>query len=107
MYGTGISREGELVDLGAELGIVQKGGAWYSYNDMKIGQGKDNAKNFLKDNPDIAAEIEKKIREGAENLSMASKKDKKAAALEAAAKKVDITVNTDDDFEEFAPAEDK
>ncbi len=110
MYGTGISHEGELVDLGAELGIIQKGGAWYSYNDNKIGQGKENAKIFIRDNPDVAAEVEQKIRESADELVMSSKKNKKAAALKAEsekASKVDITVNADDDFEEFAPATDK
>ena len=107
MYGKGISLEGELVDLGVELNIVQKGGAWYSYNDMKIGQGRDNAKNFLKDNPDIAKEIGDKIRVGAGDLILASKKNKKAAALTSAAKTVDVKIDAEDDFEEFAPVDDK
>ncbi len=106
MYGKGISHEGELIDLGAELNIVKKGGAWYSYNDMKLGQGKDNAKNFLIDNPDIAEEIEAKIRAGADDIVLVSKKSKKEAELKAA-KKVNVTVDADDDFEEFTPSDDK
>ncbi|WP_339249816.1 recombinase RecA [Sporosarcina sp. FSL W8-0480] len=62
MYGEGISREGEIVDLGAELEIVQKSGAWYSYEGERLGQGRENAKTFLKENPDIRAEIANKIR---------------------------------------------
>lgn len=62
MYGEGISHAGELVDLGVKEEIIQKSGSWFSYNDSKIGQGRDNAKKFLKDNPDIAEEIEAKIR---------------------------------------------
>ena len=65
IYNEGISKEGELIDIGAESGIVDKTGAWYSFNKERIGQGKDNARQFLKDNPDIAAEIEKRIREKA------------------------------------------
>ena len=63
MYGEGVSHEGDLVDIAADLGIVEKSGAWYSYNGEKIGQGKENAKIFLKNNPDIANEIESLIRE--------------------------------------------
>lgn len=63
MYGEGVSREGELVDIAADLGIVDKSGAWYSYNGEKIGQGKENTKIFLKNNPEIADEIEGLIRE--------------------------------------------
>ncbi len=62
LYGAGISREGELVDLGAEHNIIAKSGAWYSYGDDRIGQGKDNARQFLKDHPEIAAEIEQRLR---------------------------------------------
>ncbi len=63
LYNEGISKEGELLDIGVAQGIVDKAGAWYSYNKDRIGQGKDNARQFLKDNPDISAEIEKRIRE--------------------------------------------
>ncbi|HEX3553921.1 MAG TPA: recombinase RecA [Thermoanaerobaculia bacterium] len=62
-YGEGISKTGELVDLGVEHKFVVKSGAWYSYGDLRLGQGRDNAKNFLRDNPDLADEIETKIRE--------------------------------------------
>lgn len=62
LYGEGVSFLGELVDLGVKYGFVQKSGSWYSYDNQKIGQGKDNAKTFLKDNPDKAKEIEDKIR---------------------------------------------
>jgi len=62
LYGEGTSREGEIIDLGVEAKIVEKSGAWYSYNGEKIGQGKDNARNFLKENPGLAYEIENKVR---------------------------------------------
>ncbi|NBT35218.1 MAG: recombinase RecA [Betaproteobacteria bacterium] len=63
LYGEGISREGEIVDLGSEADIVEKSGAWYSYNGDRIGQGRDNAREFLRQNPAMALEIENKIRE--------------------------------------------
>ncbi len=63
MYGQGVSREAEILDLASEIGIVDKSGAWYSYNGEKIGQGKENAKQFLRDNPTIKEEIENKVRE--------------------------------------------
>ncbi|MEM1232944.1 MAG: recombinase RecA [Pseudomonadota bacterium] len=62
MYGEGISKMGELLDLGTKAGVVEKSGAWFSYGDERIGQGRENAKSFLKDNPKIAFEIEDKIR---------------------------------------------
>lgn len=62
LYGEGISREGELIDMGVEEKIIEKAGAWYSYNGTRIGQGKDNVRTYLKDNADTAAEIESKIR---------------------------------------------
>jgi recombination protein RecA len=63
MYGKGISREGSLIDVGVEQGIIRKSGAWYTYDGDQLGQGKENSRNFLKDHPDVAAEIEKKILE--------------------------------------------
>jgi recombination protein RecA len=63
IFGQGISREGGLIDLGVEQGIVRKSGAWYTYEGDQLGQGKENARTFLRDNPDLAGEIEKKIRE--------------------------------------------
>ena len=63
IYGVGISREGSLIDLGVEVGVVKKSGAWYTYEGDQLGQGKENSRNFLIDNPDLANEIEKRIRE--------------------------------------------
>ncbi|MCL4151594.1 UNVERIFIED_CONTAM: hypothetical protein GTU68_000871 [Idotea baltica] len=62
LYGEGTSREGELIDLGSKNGIVDKAGAWYSYNGDRIGQGKENVRQFLKENPDIADDIDNKVR---------------------------------------------
>jgi recombination protein RecA len=65
MYGEGISKTGELIDLGVKSGIVEKSGAWFSYDSQRLGQGRENARQFLKDNPAIAAEIEQGVRESA------------------------------------------
>jgi recombination protein RecA len=62
IYGTGISREGSLLDMGVDLGIVKKSGAWYTYEGDQLGQGKENSRNFLIDNPDLANDIESRIR---------------------------------------------
>jgi recombination protein RecA len=62
MYGEGISKTGELIDLGVKAGVVEKSGAWYSYGDERIGQGRENAKTFLRENTAMALEIEDKIR---------------------------------------------
>jgi recombination protein RecA len=62
LYGLGISKQGELIDLGVANGLVEKSGAWYSYGGDRIGQGKENARQFLLDNPDMATDIEKKLR---------------------------------------------
>ena len=61
IFGEGISREGDIVDIGSDLGIIEKSGTWYSYSDARIGQGKENAKEYLKQHPEVAAEVEKKI----------------------------------------------
>ncbi|WP_108669328.1 recombinase RecA [Peribacillus acanthi] len=63
MYGEGISREGEIIDMGSDLDIIQKSGSWYSYNDERLGQGRENAKLFLKENPSLRLEVMKKIRD--------------------------------------------
>ena len=63
LYGEGISREGEIIDMGVEARILDKSGAWYAYNGEKVGQGKDNAREFLRENPELAREIENKVRE--------------------------------------------
>jgi recombination protein RecA len=65
MYGEGISKTGELIDLGVKAGVVEKSGAWFSYDSQRLGQGRENAKNFLKNNPQIAGRIEQEIRENA------------------------------------------
>jgi recombination protein RecA len=77
LYGIGISREGSLIDLGVEQGIVRKSGAWYTYDGDQLGQGKENARNFLRDNPDMANEIEKRIKE---KLGVGPRLDADAAA---------------------------
>ncbi len=69
MYGEGISREGELVDLGVKADIVEKSGSWFSFDGQRIGQGRENVKNFLKENPNVANEIDRRIRENAGLLS--------------------------------------
>ena len=74
MFGEGISKIGEIIDLGVKLGIVQKSGAWFNYGETRLGQGRDNAKQFLRDNPDIAAEIETQVRDNADRLIAAGKK---------------------------------
>ncbi|GAB5606088.1 recombinase RecA [Sideroxyarcus sp. TK5] len=77
LYGEGISREGEIVELGVQQKIVEKSGAWYAYNGEKIGQGKDNAREFLRNNPEIAVEIENRVREslGVNALSTAASEE--------------------------------
>lgn len=63
LYGEGVSLEGEIIDVGSELGVVDKSGSWYSYEGTKIGQGKDSVREFLKDNPELAESIAARIRE--------------------------------------------
>ena len=85
MYGEGISKTGELVDLGVKAGIIEKSGSWFSYGEQRIGQGKENAKQFLKDNPKISDEIEKKIRANSGVISAALKGEIAEEATEDAA----------------------
>jgi recombination protein RecA len=80
-YGEGISRAGELIDMGLEAKLVEKSGAWLSYGDLRIGQGRENAKQFLKDNPELAAELEKKLRQ---NLGLAAVESGPSAPVPAA-----------------------
>ncbi len=77
IYGTGISKEGSLIDMGVEQAIVRKSGAWYTYEGDQLGQGKENARKFLRDNPDVADEIEKRIKE---KLGIGPKLDAEAPA---------------------------
>ena len=74
MFGEGISKIGEILDLGVKLGVVQKSGAWFNYGEMRLGQGRDNAKQFLKDHPEVSDEIEKIVRANADRLQAAGKK---------------------------------
>tara|TARA_B100001559_G_scaffold294947_1_gene276967 strand:+ start:580 stop:1647 length:1068 start_codon:yes stop_codon:yes gene_type:complete len=69
MYGEGISKTGELLDIGVNLGFVEKSGSWFSYKDERIGQGRENAKIFLKDNPEIAQSIEKQVRDSGKDIA--------------------------------------
>lgn len=80
LYGEGISREGELLDLGVKQDLVGKAGAWYSYKGDKIGQGKDNARTYLKEHPEVAAEIEQAIRSEALNINMSSNSEESGDA---------------------------
>lgn len=107
MYGTGISQEGEVLDLANKLDIVVRGGSWFNYGDIRLGQGRDNAKEYLKANPELMAEIEAKVRENADKLleipaRAGGKKPVKvgAAPVEAPAApatRVNIDVETDDE----------
>lgn len=114
IYGKGISKEGDILDLAAEVDIINKSGAWYAYNETRIGQGRENAKQFLRDNPDVCAEIENKVREHyglaallpAEEVKEAAEK-KEAEAKDAAEtkKKGKETEDTKEDAKEDAAPE--
>ena len=124
MFGQGIDRVGEVCDLAVDLDIIKKSGAWFSYNGQKIGQGRENAKEYLRSNPEIMKEIEEKVKENSANIVMVSKKSKKAAAKNAASQSaadntdeveaaeaseptaaIDIDIDADDDYEEFTPVD--
>ena len=77
MYGEGISKTGEILDMATEMGLVEKSGAWYSHDGDRIGQGRENAKIFLKDNPEIASKIEEKLEKRAKKILKITKKSKK------------------------------
>lgn len=99
MYGEGISRVGEIVDLGVKLGLINKSGSWFSIGDERIGQGRDNAKQYLKDNPEAAARIEQQIRDAFKkdpSILTKAKGGKTIVLPAASAKPVDISA---DDFE--------
>ena len=85
MFGEGISKVGEILDLGVTLGIVQKSGAWFNYNETRLGQGRDNAKIYLKEHPELMDEIEAQVRANADKLTAKGKKGKGKAAEPAAA----------------------
>ncbi|MDO4566617.1 MAG: recombinase RecA [Oscillospiraceae bacterium] len=91
MYGRGISKTGEIVDLAAKLDIIQKSGAWYNYGEQRLGQGRDNVKKYFEENPDFAAEIEKQVRENKDKLLAKGK----PAAKQASAPQPVIITNKD------------
>lgn len=103
MYGTGISKTGEMVDIGVETGVIQKSGAWFSYGDLRLGQGRENVKNYFDANPEFAAEIEAKIREAQKTKAPEDKKSTAKTAASApksaseAKARLDITVDDDDE----------
>ncbi len=118
MYGEGISRTGEVLDLAVDLEIIKKGGSWFSYKDQKLGQGRDNVKELLKNSPDLMKEIEEQILQHKDEImnNVSDKSDKKSKAADAAAEAAgeegsadtdnnDLLANIDEDFEEFTPAE--
>jgi recombination protein RecA len=72
IYGKGISKSGEIVDIGIDLGIVQKSGSWFSYNGERIGQGKENAKNYIESNEELLKEIEEKIKAQSDKIDLAA-----------------------------------
>ncbi len=93
MYGEGISKLGELIDLGVKLDLIQKSGSWFNMGDMRLGQGRDNAKQFLKEHPDVAEKLEADIRKNSFKLMSAQSK----AAAVAAGRVVDISADDFDD----------
>ena len=114
MYGTGISRTGEVLDLATELDIIKKGGSWFSYNDQKLGQGRDNVKEILKTDEKLMKEIEEQIlaRKGELEGVIEPKGDDSASGASATASEDgkpsdsdDILADIDEDFEEFTPAD--
>lgn len=116
MYGQGISRTGEVLDLACDLDIIKKGGSWFSYGDRKLGQGRDNVKEILKNDAELMKEIEAKILERKDEVApppKKTKKDKVDAAAREASESInnesindeDILANIEEDFEEFTPAE--
>lgn len=115
IYGKGISKMGEIVDMGVELDIIKKSGSWFSYNDLRIGQGRESVMKWLPENPDVLNEIEAKIREKADQLFSANAEDEseeapaeteeKPAAKKSAKK--NVVVEAEEDFEEFAIEDDE
>ncbi len=121
MYGTGISRTGEVLDLAVDLDIIKKGGSWFSYKDQKLGQGRDNVKELLKNDEALMKEIEEQILARKDELHTKPSKEKKnakngegetAESTDSASEsqiapesETDILANIDEDFEEFTPAE--
>jgi recombination protein RecA len=101
MYGEGISHLGELIDIGVQYDLVQKSGSWFSIGDERIGQGRDNAKNYLRDNPEAAEALEAAIRREAVKAQEEKLRKRKAVAATAAAQPVDIAADDFDDEDEL------
>jgi recombination protein RecA len=97
MYGQGISREGEILDLAVKLELVQKSGSWFNYKETRLGQGRDNVKDYLKQNPELTAELAELIRQNAARLASADKGAKRTASKGApAASSADIDIEVDE-----------
>ena len=121
IFGKGISRTGEVLDLAVELDVIKKSGAWFSYDGQKLGQGRDNAKKALEENPELMKVVEEKINENKDALMAVTKASKKRTKLEEAAEtaalgdiddiedmnEIDPVISAEDDFEEFTPADDE
>lgn len=129
IFGKGISRTGEVLDLAVELDVIKKSGAWFSYDGQKLGQGRDNAKKALEDNPELMKIVEEKINENKDALMAVTKSAKDKSKLEKAAEDaadgeaydeiikgqsdmdfdsdIDPVISAEDDFEEFTPADDE
>ena len=125
IFGKGISRMGEVLDIAVELDIIKKSGSWFSYDGKKLGQGRDNVKKALEENPEMLKEIEQKVMENKDALEAAASTVSSKSKLEEAAENaagtenideivgsmtdsfddIDPVVNAEDDFEEFTPAE--
>lgn len=104
VYGEGISRDGDILDIAANIGIVNKSGAWYAYEGEKIGQGRENAKQLLRDRPDICEEIDQKVRAHFEKLRQ---EEKEAAQKKEAEKKAEVEPRIDSEVRTGARAENK
>ncbi|MDE6538577.1 MAG: recombinase RecA [Ruminococcus sp.] len=105
MYGQGISRTGEVLDMAVELDIIKKGGSWFSYNDQKLGQGRDNVKELLKNNPELMKEVEDQILARQAEIFDKSGKSEKTEDVPAEDDTKEMLDDIDEDFDEFTPAE--
>ncbi len=103
LFGEGVSKIGEIIDTAVEFDIIKKSGSWFSYDDMKIGQGRDKVKQYLKDTPEVCAEIEKKVREVFENNTSLIPTENGSSEGESAAKPA--AADDDDEYAEFSPEE--
>ncbi len=100
MYGQGISRVGELLDLAVNADVIKKSGAWFSYDGNRIAQGRDNAKNFLKDNPEVAAKVEEELKASSDKLNFSKTTKARAKAMTEKAEEIETTVISEAPVEE-------